>query len=245
VSSLLVINPNTSLEMTEQIRNTIQKISHKEHEVICKNPDIGPESLESFFEYSLATVGVLRVIAEEKGKYDGILLACFGDPGLYAIKEVASVPIVGIAEASLSAALLLGQSFSILVALKKAVPMMENMVLNYGLSKRLASVEPLEISVLDLEKGRQQTIEKMLKVGKKAIDKGAEVLILGCAGMTGFSTVLEKELGVAVVDPIAVGYKVLESLVELNLNVSRCGIYAPPDPKKILGEQVFKLGAIS
>ena len=244
MSSLLVINPNTSLEMTEQIKKTIQKISHKDHEVIYKNSDIGPESLESFYEYSLATLGVLRVIAEEKGKYDGILLACFGDPGLYAIKEVAGVPIIGIAEASLSTALLLGQSFSILVALKKAVPMMENMVLNYGLSKRLASVEPLATPVLDLEKSRQQTIEKMLKVGKKAMDKGAEILILGCAGMTGFSTILEKELGITVIDPIATGYKVLESLVELNLNVSRCGIYAPPAPKKILGDQVFKLGAI-
>lgn len=244
MSSLLVVNPNTSLEMTEQIKKTIQKISYKEHEVIYKNPDIGPESLESFYEYSLATVGVLRVIAEEKGKYDGILLACFGDPGLYAIKEVAGVPVVGIAEASFSTALLLGQSFSMLVALKKAVPMMENMVLNYGLSKRLASVEPLGTPVLDLEKGGQQTIEKMLNAGKKAIAQGAEVLILGCAGMTGFSNVLEKELSVAVIDPIATGYKVLESLVELNLNVSRYGIYAPPGPKKILGEQVFKLGAI-
>jgi allantoin racemase len=187
---------------------------------------------------------VLRVIAEERGKYDGILLACFGDPGLYAIKEFARVPTIGIAEASLSTALLLGQSFSILVAQKKAVSMMENMVMNYGLDKRLASVEPLETPVLDLAKGREQTIEKMINVGREAIGKGAEVLILGCAGMTGFSTILEKELGVTVVDPIATGYKVLESLVELNLNVSRCGIYAPPEQKKILGAQVLKLGVV-
>lgn len=244
MSSLLVINPNTSFEMTEQIMSTIQKIAHKEHEVIYKNADIGPESLESYYEYSLATVGMLRVIAEEKGRYDGMLIACFGDPGLYAIKEVVEVPIVGIAEASLSTALLLGQSFSILVALKKAVPMMENMIMNYGLSKRLASVEPLGTPVLNLKKDRQQTIKKMLSVGQKAIDKGAEVLILGCAGMTGFSAMLEKELGVAVIDPVTTGYKVLESLVELNLNISKRGIYASPEPKKILGNQVLKMGVI-
>lgn len=241
MARILVINPNTSVEMTEQIKNTVNAIVHAGHEVVYKNADIGPESLETFYEYNLATIGVLRVVQSEKSHYDGILLACFGDPGIYALKEVTAVPVIGIAEASLSKALLLGQSFSILVALKKAIPMMANMVMNYGLSSRLSSVEALELPVLDLEKGGEATVQKLLVVGKKAAEKGAEVLILGCAGLTGFSAVLEKELGVTVLDPVAVGYKTLEAMIEMGVNVSRSGLFAPPGPKRITGQHLFRL----
>ncbi|MEW6623515.1 MAG: aspartate/glutamate racemase family protein [Bacillota bacterium] len=244
MARILVINPNTSLEMTEQIKQTVNSIAHSEHKIVFKNADIGPESLETFYEYNLATIGVLRVINREKDQFDGVLLACFGDPGIYALKEVTEVPLIGIAEASLSKALMLGQSFSILVALNKAIPMMENMVMNYGLSSRLTSVEALELPVLDLKKGGQDTVNKLLHIGKKAKEKGAEVLILGCAGMTGLSSLVGRELGVAVLDPIAVGYKTLEGMIEIGVNVSRSGLFAPPGQKKIIGQQLFNLEVV-
>jgi allantoin racemase len=236
LAKFLVINPNTSLEMTHAIKQTIEQFKHSHHEVDVISAKMGPRSLETFYEYSLATVGVISTLQDlNLDKYDGILLACFGDPGLYAIKEISPIPVIGIAEASISVSLLLGSSFGMFVALEKAVPMMENMVQQYGLTDRLAGVYPLELPVLDLEKDKKLTTDLLLKKGQQAVESGAEVLILGCAGLTGFSDTIEEQLGITVIDPIRVGFKALESIVESKLNVSKRGLYKPPNPKEIDG----------
>ena len=138
---LLIVNPNTSAEMTEDIRATVMAVKSPWAEVDVRRPGFGPRSLESFHDYSLAAFAMLREFGGQEEAYDGALICCFGDPGLYALKEHMRCPVLGIAEASMSLALLLGQRFSILAASEKAVPMMRDMVGQYGLTSRLASVE--------------------------------------------------------------------------------------------------------
>lgn len=232
----LVINPNTSDEMTESIKQTVKSYVHKENVVEVIRANIGPRSLETFYEYSLATIGVINTFKDlDMKKYDGVLLACFGDPGLYALKEMISVPLIGIAEASISMALLLGDRFSIVTALEKAIPMMKNMVKQYGLENRMSKVVSLGMNVLDLEKDETNTYNALFKATKKCIREGAEVIILGCAGLTGFSDRIEKELGVTVIDPIRVGIKTLEAIVESDLRIARNGLYMPLMTKEIIG----------
>ena len=243
MAHFLVINPNTSAEMTGAIANTVRAYIHAENKVDVLKAEMGPESLETFYEYGLATVGVLATLEKvELSQYQGVLLACFGDPGLYALKEKIPVPVIGIAEASIAASLLLGSSFAILVALEKAVPMMGNMVQQYGLTDRFAGSFSLGMNVLDLEQDQEKTFRILLEAGEKALAAGAEVLILGCAGLTGFSTDLEKSLGIPIIDPVRTGLKILESIVESNLQVSKKGLYRPPDSKKISGMPFIKGG---
>ena len=230
---LLIINPNTSKEMTLDIEKTINKCKSKNIDAFVQHPDFGPESLESFYDYSLATFGTIRFIEKEKENYDGILIACFGDPGLYAIKEMVNYPVIGIAEASISISNLLGQKFAILVALDKAVSLMKDMVRQYGMEDRCAAIEPLNISVLDIEKNKEQNIKKLIDVSKIAIEKGAEVLILGCAGMTGMHKEIERTLNIPVIDPVECGYKVLEMMVLSKFNISKKGLYMTPPKKQI------------
>jgi allantoin racemase len=245
LASFLVINPNTSQEMTKVIEETVNQYIHSHHKADIISAKMGPRSLETFYEYGLATVGVISTLQEiDLTLYDGILLACFGDPGLYAIKEISSVPVIGIAEASISVSLLLGSSFGIFVALEKAVPMMDNMVQQYGLKDRFKGVFPLGLPVLDLEKDKLKTTELLLEKGREAVNQGAEVLILGCAGLTGFSDLIEEQLGVTVVDPIRVGFKTLESIVESNVNVSKKGLYKSPSSKEIVGMDFLNKGII-
>lgn len=237
----LVVNPNTSAEMTKAIEQTVAASLHGDNQAEVITASMGPRSLESFYEYSLASVGVIATLKKlDLEHYQGMLLACFGDPGLYALKETMPFPVVGIAEAALSLALLLGYRFAILAASEKAVPMMENMVQQYGLSSRLAGVFPLGMAVLDLEVDRVRTIAHMLEVGRRAVAAGAEVLLLGCAGMTGFAGKIEDELGVVVVDPIIAGVKTLEAIVESGLKVCRRGLYAAPAPKEVLGMEFIE-----
>lgn len=238
---ILAFNPNTCVEMTEGIEETINKIKLPGFDVTVTSPDFGARSLESFYDYSLASFAMLRYLEmHQEEKYDGILVACFGDPGLYAVKEVCDGLVVGIAEATMASSLLLGQRFSILVASEKAVPMMYDMVGQYGLRDRLASIEPIGISVLDVEHDKEKAIEALTRVGRQAVEKGAEVLLLGCAGMTGMKEPIYQELGVPVLDPVEIGYKQLELLLSLGTPKSIAGLYQAPAPKEIVKRELLE-----
>ena len=222
----LVVNPNTSTEMTSSIKSTIDQVAEADIEVDVINVAVGLPSLESFYDYNIAAAAVSYTLDAAKiAGYDGVLLACFGDPGLYGLKEMISAPVIGIAEAALSVSLLLGYKFAIIVALDKATPMMTNLVQQYGLSQRLAGVYALDISVLGIEENRARSLDRMLHVGSQAVAAGAEVLILGCAGMTGFATAIENELKVTVIDPVSAGFTMLHAIVTANLRTSRNGLY--------------------
>ena len=118
----------------------------------------GPESLESWTDYHLASVCVLPLVADLTN-IDGVILACFGDPGLFVLKEICTVPVVGIAEAAMSQALLLGARFGILAGMGRAAALMDSMVQTYGLYGRYAGTVSLSMRVLDFEINREETLK--------------------------------------------------------------------------------------
>lgn len=238
---ILVINPNTSLEMTEEIQITIDRIKDSDDEATVTHPDFGSHSLESFYDYHMAAFGCFRLVQKVKMDYDGILVACFGDPGLYALKEICDYPVIRIAESSLAMSTIMGQKCSVLVASIKAVPMMKDMINQYGLSSRLASIEPIGMAVSSIEENKEESIRRLVKTGRNAIEKGAEVLILGCAGMTGLKDRVEEKLGVPVIDPVEYGYKVLEMMIKNNFPISKIGLYKTPYKKEIEKSELLKI----
>jgi len=236
---LLIINPNTSEAMTEDIRRTILMVKNKEIDIEVIHSDFGAESLESFYDYTIASFGMIRCLKKHAKDYDGILIACFGDPGLYAIKEIYDCPVVGIAEASISIANLLGTKFSILAASEKAGPMMDYLVAGYGMQDRSAGAIAINMSVLDVERNKEEAIGKLVDAGRIAKERGAEVFILGCAGMTGVSETVEKKLGIRVLDPVLIGYSVLEMMVNKNISIGKSGLFSTPVPKTFLKENLL------
>lgn len=239
---LLVINPNTSDAMTEDIRQTVERVKSADTETEITCLDFGPESLESFYDYALSGFGILRLLEKNRDSYDGIMVACYGDPGLYAAKEVCSCPVIGIAETSIAVSTLLGSRFAILAASRKAVPMMENMVSQYEMRGRFAGVYPLDMSVLDAEENRDMTIKRLIEEGEKAVKAGADVLILGCAGMTGLKEPVSRALEIPVLDPVETTFLTLEMMCRGGMKTSRKGIYKAPEKKKIKNELLLKEG---
>lgn len=231
--NLLVVNPNTSEVMTEDIRKTVERVRSPDTSVTVTGLDFGPEALESFYDYTLSGFGLCRLLEKEKERYHGILIACYGDPGLYAAKEICNCPVLGIAEASIAMSLLMGSRFSILAASEKAAPMMENMVRQYGMENRFAGVFPLNMSVLEAESNQEEAVKRLIEKGQKAVSKGAEVLILGCAGMTGFGGPVSEALGIPVLDPVETGYLALEMMCRGGYKTSKKGLYQTPHKKNI------------
>ncbi len=226
MKKILVINPNTSEAMTADVRATVDRIKRPDVEAETVHPPYGPESLESAYDTVIAANAMIDMLTGKETVYDGVLIACFGDPGHDALKEMLDGAVVGIAEAAIATALMLGNKYSILAAGERAVPLMENMVAGYGLKSRLASVECLGMSVTAVEEQKEEAIEKLTQAAERAAQKGADVLILGCAGMTTLKVEVEARTGMVILDPVETGYAMLEAAVCRNLKVSHSGLYA-------------------
>lgn len=232
-----IINPNTSEDMTRSIGVTAKKYARQDTEIVAVSPERGPISIEDFYDEALAAVGVMEEVKKGLSEgFDGYITACFGDPGLYACREITEAPVIGIAEASLFMACMLGYKFSILSILKRFGAAMEELVKKYGLESRCASVRCTDVAVLDFEKDREKAKDALLKVGRQAIEEdGAEVLCLGCAGMVGLDEDLEKELKVPVIDPVVAAVKIIEGIIDYGKKTSKILTFRFPEEKEITG----------
>ena len=231
-----VVNPNTTESMTATIGACASAVAGPDVVVEAVSPAFGPESLESHVDDALAVPGVLARVAEgEEAGVDGYVIACFGDPGLLAAREVARGPVVGIAEAGMRTASYLGRRFSVVTTLQRTVPHIEELALAYGLERQCAGVHASDIAVVDLEHdpaARRQVLE----VARMALAADrSDVIVLGCAGMTDFAAWLSDELGVPVIDGVAAATATVVSLVALGLRTGKAGELAPPAPKRLRG----------
>ncbi len=196
----------------------------------------GPSSIESAYEEYLSVPETIkRVVQAEEEGYNGVILGCFGDPGLDALREMVRIPVVGPGETSMSVAALLGHRFSIITVMDSVVPSLEKLVRVVGLEPKLASVRPTNIPVLDLAKDLEASKRKMLEESKKALENdGADVIVLGCMSMAfmGVADEMQETLGAPVVNPAFVSLKYLEGLVSSNLTHSKKAYPFPPKMNK-------------
>jgi allantoin racemase len=230
---IMVINPNTSESMTGHIRRELERVKGDETELAVINPVHGPVSIESAYDEAFAIPPTLELVKQaEKAGYDAVVLACFSDPGLEAAREAVSIPVVGIEESTLHMAAMLGHKFSIMTSRCQRVPSRMEHVVRLGLESRLASVRPLEMSVLEMDAEPERAKARIMEVAGAAVQQdGAEVIILGCAGLAGYAGDIERELGVVVLDPTPIALKTAELLVSLGLRHSKHGLYATPPAK--------------
>jgi allantoin racemase len=216
---ILVINPNASRAMSAVIQAQLEALAGPDVQVEVVNPDGAPPAIESALDEARAIPPMLDVVAAAARRgADAVVIACFSDPGLDAAREATPLPVVGIQEASLYLAAQLGRRFSILTTLAHRVPARHRAARLASLEERLASCPVLDLPVLDTVRDRERVLTLLLDRGRRAIAQdGAEVLILGCAGLGDLAPRVQQALGVPVVDPNAAGLKLAETLVSLGL----------------------------
>ena len=232
---ILVINPNTSEEMTSDIGDAARRYARADTEIETVCPDWGPRSIEGHYEDYVAAVATLDVIRERAGGFDGVIIACFGDPGLPAARELSPVPVVGIAEAAMLTACMVAHRFSIVTVLPRVKPFLEDVVRYHGLESRCASIRTTPLSVLDCERDPSAAEREIVKASRAAIaDDGAEAICLGCAGMGPLDKAVQGKIGVPVLDGTACAVKLLEGIVDYGLFTSRVAAYKEPEPKEFV-----------
>lgn len=185
----------------------------------------GPLSIESTMEEYLAAPGIIDIAMQaEKDGYDGIIIGCFDDPAIDAVRETVNIPVVGPGEASLLSACLLGTSYSIISILDNVIPALKKRVKIVGVNEKMSSIRPINIPVLDLPKNINATIEKVVEASIIARDQdGADILILGCMSLAFLDITgkIEEKVGIPVLNPAKMALKTLEGLVSVKASHSK------------------------
>ncbi|HKJ95806.1 MAG TPA: aspartate/glutamate racemase family protein [Gammaproteobacteria bacterium] len=234
---LQVINPNTSGPMTAKIGDAAREAASPGTEIVAACPAHGPASIEGHFEEAIATAALLDEI--EAGVRQGVdahVIACFGDPGLLAARELASGPVLGIAEAAMHAATFVATHFSVVTTLERTVVIAEHLLDRYGFRQHCRRVRAADVPVLDLEEAGSHARLRILDECRRARDDDrAGAIVLGCAGMADLARELSAELGVPVIDGVAAAVRFAEALVGIGVGTSKHGDLARPEPKTFLG----------
>ncbi|WP_454825652.1 aspartate/glutamate racemase family protein [Paraburkholderia xenovorans] len=232
-----LINPNTTQRMTEAMGRCAREVAAPGTEVIAVNPTMGPPSIEGYYDEALATPGLLaEVAAGEREGCDGYVIACFGDPGLYAARELARGPVIGIAEAAMHAASVLAPGFSVVTTLARTCGMAWHLAERYGMKRFCRNVRATDVAVLDLDKPGSAARRIILDECRRALDEdGSDAIVLGCAGMAELCAEIEDALGAPVIEGVTAAVKWTEALVALRLSTAKRGDYARPLPKRYDG----------
>jgi len=220
---ILCINPNSSLEMTRVIEKRCKQYSSENTEIVTKCLPEGPPSLESYQKAALAINQLVKEFVDWREQFDGFILACHSDIGVDLLREMTSKPVLGMGEASMLFAVVLGHKFSILSLKRKAIPKKEDLVKKYGFEDRCASVRE---TGLGANTSPKEILDRLIQEGMKAVEEdGAEVLILGCAGMGNLDEEIERDVGVPVIDGVVSALMLVESLIRYGKKTSKVGKY--------------------
>jgi len=215
--------------MTETIAASANQYRRQDTEIVATSPESGPAAIDNYYDEAIASVGVLQEI--KKGlteRFDGFIIACFTDPALQASREISSVPVVGIGEASMLLACTVAHKFSILSMPKSSAASMHDLLTRNGLESRCASIRLIDIPVSEIGDKLTETKQLLLHTAREAIAEGAEAILLGCAGLAGLDKEFEKQLNLPVIDGVVAAVKLVESLHDYGLHTSKVLTYRTP-----------------
>jgi allantoin racemase len=220
---ILIINPNSDPEMTEAIAKTARDFAQNEYDVNCLPAPGAPVFIETYEDAVRAAPGMIQLVKDSEKDYDGFVVACHSDPNMDVIKEITNKPAVGIGEASMKMASLLGHRFSVISDTAHSIPNKEDLAKKYHLHNALVSVRtPGEKTEGETE------LDIYTKVAREAVEEdGAEVLVLGCAGLTGLDKPLQANTGAPVLDGIICALILVSGLIKYGVSTSKIRKFNP------------------
>lgn len=226
---ILLINPNTSDEMTAKMAAAASSALAglpPGTAIDTVKASFGPRYIEGDVDEAVAAVAVAEIVTACGQDYDAFVIGCFSDPGLRAARELSHKPVVGIAEASFLLAHGLGAGFSILSTAPEDGPIFRRLVRSYNLEGSLVSIRPANVTIEELARSDPKALSSLLGAGRQAVADGAGALCLACAGMSGLAEPLARQLGAPVLEPVASGLGLVSLYLQLGLGHPAPRIFA-------------------
>lgn len=229
---ILIINPNTSESVTKLIAAEANRAVSKGTTLTFATAPIGMAYIETRLEALIGGYACACIAAEQDGLYDGLVIAAFGDPGLLGIKELCTVPVVGMTEAALASASLLGHRFSIIAISSRIKAWYSECVERSHLSTRLASIRSLQQPLQNIGGVQDDHTERLKELATLAVEEdGADSIILAGAPLAGLARKLKGEISVPVVDGVSSAVRHCESLIALDPGIAERGSFSQPPIK--------------
>ena len=201
MSGILVINPNSTERMTREIDAACAPLRIPGGPVIeTATLKDGPPGVESQQDVD-GLISPLVSFVKKNQDHDAFVIACYSDPGMHSVREVTKKPVLGIAECGILTALTLGQKFGVIAILAKSIPRHLRYMGGLGVMDRLAGELPVGLGIAEMA-DKKKTFARMVEVGKALKDEhGANVIVMGCAGMAEHRKPLQDAVGLPVVEP--------------------------------------------
>lgn len=203
--TILVVNPNTSRTMTEAINRVAQAAAGDSACVVTICSQRGPYTIEGALDTALATTGMLEVVAAYQEPFDALVVACFGDPGVDALRTLLQVPVIGIGAASFMQAACLSQQFAVVTPVAGVPARYTAFAAAMGLSRQFVGAYQTPLSVADFESEDPSVLETLVFYAEQAVKDGAECLLFGCAGIADQIHSIESRVGVTCIASAAAG----------------------------------------
>lgn len=231
---IMVANPNSNKELTDVLMESARRdIRDSSVELIPFTNPLGSKHIDSVFgDYQSVWSFVREILKEiDEVKPDAVVLAGFGNFGMFALKEALSIPVIPIAEASQMIAPMLGHRYSVLTVFNQNIPYQEDLTRLFGIESRLASVRGIEMNTDIVETTDTTKASLEYTVDKLIHEDGAEVVVLGGARFAPYAQMLSDKFNIPVIDPVAVSVKLAILFVESGLSQSKIRKFnQPPQP---------------
>ena len=199
---ILVINPNSTEAVTQGIDEAMAALRIPGGPAIdCMTLKEGPPGIETQQHVDGVIPHLLHLVREREAEYSAFVIACYSDPGLHSVRESTAKPVLGISECGILTALTLGQKFGVIAILQKSIPRHLRYMGAMGVMDRLAGELPVGLAVTELS-DQKKTFGRMVEVATALRDvHGANVIVMGCAGMARYRKPLQDSVGLPVVEP--------------------------------------------
>ena len=233
---ILLLNPNTTEDVTGRLWAAGSAVASPGTELLPMTAGKGVPYIATRAEAQIGGAIALEMLAERQHGVDAAIIAAFGDPGLLGARELFSIPVVGMAEAAMLAACMLGRSFSIVTFARALGPWYRECVEMHGLSGRCASIRMLDGVFRSISDVQEEKEALLIELANRAVKEDeADVVILGGAPLAGLASKVADRIPVPLVDPVGAAVRLAEALVALHPRKASAGTFRRPDPKPTVG----------
>ena len=233
---ILFINPNITLSITELMAAEARRSAAVDTELVPVTAAFGTLYVENRVEAAIAAHAVLDACAAHSDGCDAVIIAAFGDPGLYAAKELLDLPVVGVSEAAFLAAYMLGNRYAIVCLTPRLKTWYVETARAHGLDGKLVAARAIPGPIPDITRAKDELKEKLRAECMRAMaEDDAEVVIVGGGPVAGLAREIRDEIPVPLIDGVSAAVKLAEAIVGLGPRPPRTGSFARPAHKPARG----------
>lgn len=233
---ILLINPNTTQELTDRLEAAARGVMSKGTELVAVTAPTGVPYISTRAEAQIGGVQVLEILAERHQDFDAAIVAAFGDPGLGAARELFDIPVIGLAEAGMLTACMLGGKFSIVTFAQALGPWYRECVNWHGMQGRCAGVYMLDGAFSSINAVQDEKADLLVNLARQVVDVGdTDVVVLAGAPLAGLASRVRDKIPVPVIDCAEAAIKQAEALVALRPRGAMAGSFRRPAGKPSSG----------